>query len=398
MPPLSQPVAPSERIEIVDVIRGFALFGVLLVNMLSFSGPYLTFEPWTLSTTLWDRTVELLILTLGQGAFYSIFSFLFGLSYAMQANRAAARGEDLSRTARSRMIWLFVFGLLHGFLVWDGDILASYATAGFFLAAFANTGARKTLKWATWLILSMVGLPLIILISIIIVVPEFLNNWQQEPSTIETAAEIEMYGEGRFSDLALYRLQQWPFLLVAILVHIPWFLGLFLLGLWAVKSGKLANWRNERLFTVRVLKISLPAAITSKMFLAYTILVDVANYTFVFAFILDYWLSLSLGVTYLCFILIYFQKYSLDRSVFHHLQPVGRMALTNYLFQSIIAVIFFYGIGFGFYGQLGLGATCLIAILLFGMQIVFSRLWLNRYRFGPMEWLWRILTYKTKIG
>lgn len=392
-PPLSKPVAPSERIQIVDIVRGFALFGVLLVNMLSFSGPYFYFGPWTLPATHWDRTVELLILTLGQGAFYSIFSFLFGLSYALQVNRAEVRGEHVARTARSRMILLLIFGLIHYFLIWDGDILVFYAAAGFFLPAFADTEAKKTLKWAIRILLSYGVLYLMVAFAL-----GSLEDWSREATITAVAAEIEKFRTGSFAELALDRLEQWPLLLFAVFLQVPWFLGLFLVGLWAVKSGKLANWRNERLFMVGVLKISLPVAIASKGFLASTLIFDAGEPMTGMAIGLDAILSASLGVTYLCLIVLFFQRWPPDVLFLRHLEPVGRMALTNYLSQSLLAVIYFYGIGLGQYGQLGLGETCLLSLLLFGVQILFSRFWLDHFRFGPMEWLWRVLTYKARIG
>ncbi|MGI9504190.1 MAG: DUF418 domain-containing protein, partial [Geminicoccaceae bacterium] len=270
---LSLPIAPSERIDIVDIIRGFAIFGILLVNMLALSGPYWTFEPWALSAAFWDRAAELVILGLGQGAFYPILAILFGLGFGLQVNRASARGEKLTRAFRSRMRWLLVFGLIHGLLLWEGDILACYAIAGFCLPWFANASAGKTLKWGAGLLLTIFILfaALMLLASFD---PESSEGLYTKATPKAIAAEIDRYGRSGFVDLVLGRLEDLGLFLALLLINVPWSFGLFLIGLWVVKSGKLANWRNERPFIISVLRVALPLAIASKGLLTAAIALD----------------------------------------------------------------------------------------------------------------------------
>ena len=394
---LSFPIAPSERIDIVDIVRGFALFGILLVNMLTFSGPYWTFEPWALSAAFWDRAAELVVIGLGQGAFYPILALLFGLGFGLQVDRATARGEQVARTFRFRMMWLLVFGLIHGLLIWEGDILTSYAIAGFFLPSFADSSAEKTLKWGAGILLTT-GTILAALMSLASFDPEFSEDLYLEATTQAVTAEINRFGKVGFADLVHSRLEEAISFLAPLFFMAPWSFGVFLIGLWVVKSGKLANWRNERPFVIGVLRFSVPLAIASKGTLTAAVILESTPYLIAMTSILDYLLGAGLGVSYLCLILLFFQRRSMSGHLFRHLQPVGRMALTNYLVQSLVAVSVFYGFGLGLYGQLGFGLICLLSMVLFGVQIVLSRLWLDRFQFGPMEWLWRTLTYRTRIG
>ncbi|MGH1494059.1 MAG: DUF418 domain-containing protein [Acidimicrobiales bacterium] len=389
---LSGPLVPSQRIDALDIVRGFALFGVLMLNMLDFAGPVASADPWAVSVAWWDRAAELAIRVLGEAAFYTVFSFLFGLGFALQFERALGRGERFTWRFVSRLSVLAVFGLAHGFLIWNGDILFQYSMAGAFLLLFARVTSQAAPRWA--LGFAVFTLSVASLLFGVAMLSEF------EPETAANAAsEISFYSQSGFGTIASDHLDGWVEHVLVTAAGIPWFLALFLVGLWAVRSGKLANWRNERPFLLSVLRVSIPVAIVAKGGLALFIIFGLDAYAVSAGLVLSVFVGgPALGATYVCLLLLALRRVADGSHVLRHLAPVGRMALTNYLMQSIAAVLFFYGYGLGYYGRFGVATTLGFTVLFFAAQMVFSRLWLSRFEFGPMEWVWRMLTYRAPIG
>ncbi|MEM9132310.1 MAG: DUF418 domain-containing protein [Actinomycetota bacterium] len=387
---LAQPVAGSARIEAIDIVRGFALFGVLMLNMLDFAGPTVSFDPWTVSTGWLDKAVELGIRVFGEAAFYSTFSFLFGLGFALQFERALARGERFRRRFAVRVTVLLGFGLIHAYLIWSGDILVQYSITGFFLLLFAKVRPTVALRWAVGFALFTIAL-----MSALVVVGAF----EGDPGTpAAIAEEIDYIRSADFGTLAADRSGDIVGDLIFSLMGVPWFLSLFLVGLWAVRSGKLANWRNERTFLIAVLKVALPIAVVAKGLLAFFIVAGETDLAATWGIILSTFIGgPAFGAVYVCLVLLALQRAGDGRSVLRHLAPVGRMALTNYLMQSVVAVLFFYGWGLGNYGRFGVATAFLFTLGLFAFQMVVSRLWLARFPYGPMEWVWRTLTYRARL-
>lgn len=389
---LSAPIVPKDRIEALDIVRGFALFGVLMLNMVDFSGPAAAFEPWAVSTAWWDRAVELGIRVFGEAAFYTTFSFLFGLGFALQFQRAIDRGERFGIRFATRLAVLGVFGLLHGLLIWDGDILLQYSIAGFFLLAFSKVSPTAALRWAKgFAAFSIVMMTALLGLAMI---GDF------EPATqADIDQEIAYYGSGGFTTIASDRLGDGVETAAFLFLGVPWFLSLFLVGLWAVRSGKLANWRDERSFYVSALKVAVPIAVVAKGALALAIVAGADEFASTIGVVLSILIGgPALGATYVCLLLLALRRVPDGRHLLRHLAPVGRMALTNYLLQSVVAVLVFYGYGLGLYGEFGLVTTFGFTIAFFAAQIVLSRLWLQRFSFGPMEWLWRTLTYRGPLA
>ena len=385
---LSAPIVPQKRIEALDIVRGFALFGVLMLNMLDFSGPTAVFEPWAVSTAWWDRAVELGIRVFGEAAFYTTFSFLFGLGFALQFQRALDRGERFGIRFATRLGVLAVFGLIHGFLIWDGDILLQYSVAGFFLLLFSKVSPTAAIRWATgFATFTVVAMTALLGLAMI---GDFESSTQAEIDD-----EIAYFSTSGFSTIASDRLGDWIESVAFLVLGIPWFLSLFLVGLWAVRSGKLANWRNEQDFYRSVLRIAVPIAVVAKGGLALAIVTGADEFASTIGIVLSILIGgPAFGATYVCLLLLALRRVPDGSHLLRHLAPVGRMALTNYLLQSVVAVLVFYGYGLGLYGEFGVAATFGFTIVFFAAQIVFSRLWLQRFSFGPMEWLWRTLTYR----
>lgn len=321
------PTRPTQRVEAVDIVRGFALFSVLAMNMPAFAGPTYSASPWEISTTWWDRGVEMLLLVAGESAFQSTFSFLFGLGFALQIDRALARGQSRWVFARRTMV-LLGFGLVHALLIWDGDILTSYAVAGLILLSFTRASSRTLKRWAIGLAATMV-----VLVSALMATAYLADGAELVSSASDplVAEQVDAFQSASFLDLAAGRLAGWVDSLAFLAVGTPWLLAQFLAGAWFVRSGRLAALVEQGPWLRRVLRISVPVAVVAKG---------------------TYGLAIS-------------------RS-----SPPSSS-----------------GWGLGFYGRWGPVWGLLFTMVLFGLQILWSRWWLDRFRFGPLEWVWRTMTY-----
>jgi len=351
-PPIA-PIAQAERIQVLDILRGFALFGVLVVNMSYYRGTYATPTPF-------DTTLENLISTLIQGKFYIIFSFLFGVGFAVQLKRAHARGVNLLSFYPRRLLVLLAFGLLHYFFLWDGDILRLYAMMGFILLLLHTAPPKLLLSSAALVLLASPLLPRI--------ADRLLSDGGA--STTEALLATGSYWEitaartgGFFIETFLILIYQGTIVL-----------ALFLLGLYAGQRGIFEHLtENRRLFQWGMIgglvagMIGIPTGI----------------------FILS---APGLACMFVCAICLLAQhpKAAMWLSP---LAWLGRMALTNYIMQSLICTTIFYGYGLGLYGKVSTSASFLLIFALYLGQILISRLWLQRFRYGPLEWLWRSLTY-----
>lgn len=382
----------AERIEILDGLRGFALFGILLANILVWSG-------WVLMTgeqrlalagpeaVAWQYAFHHLLI---DGKFYTLFSLLFGAGFALQIARLAARGADGLRIYRRRVLILLGIGLIHSWLIWDGDILTLYALLGLVLPVFRNWRDRALLVLAAILIFAVPALG-IGLFSLLGWEPAAalyaLSNRMAEAMGANTAPDQAVAWVSRRDFMGWFswtftgtpfswamRLETW---------RIPKVLGIMLIGMVVgrrlVAGALLDDRRLLRWMLVTGLAVGLPPTIV------YAAVPGLGQAD---------WPSLlgtaPLALTYAAgFVLIWRSGYP----VLRHLAPVGRMALTNYLTHSVVGTALFYGIGFGLVGRLQPLGVYAVALAIFGAQIVFSRWWLDRHEQGPMEALWRSLTY-----
>lgn len=384
------PTLPTQRVEAVDIVRGFALFGVLALNMLAFAGPTYSTTPWQYSSTWWDRSAELMLLVGGEAAFQSTFSFLFGLGFAMQLDRAFERGQSRGVFAR-RMVILLAFGLIHLGVIWEGDILTSYAVTGLVLLLFARSSARKVMWWSIGLGMFMVMGLMSLMVLVYAFSPEDIVVTATDPSIAE---ETALFQTQSFADAIAQRLANWPETVAFLILGTPWLLSQFLAGTWFIRSGRLANLAAQGPFLRKVLAVSIPVAVVAKGLYGAAIVFGPASLAAAASLPLSSMIGgPALGITYSTLILLALQRRGVAARWLSHLAPVGRMALTNYLSQSVIAVTFFYGWGLGFYGRWGAAFGFGFTLVIFAAQIGWSRWWLQRFRFGPLEWLWRTLTY-----
>lgn len=388
---------PGERSQLLDALRGYALLGILMANMMGFIGFFFVedAERSRLLLSQFDDLTEFLLEWLVVGKFYSIFSLLFGIGFAIQLGRLQQRGEGVPRYLR-RLGVLFLIGLAHLYLLWLGDIVALYAVMGAMLLLFRNLGDKPLLRWAVALWLVPIAWSAMIHFG-----------------GVDLAGPIFAHAEARFMKLG-FDLRQGPlaffqtgsladhirahraevFFRLGDLVYQMRFtkvLGMFLIGLWVGRRALYANLDQHRPLLKRVatigLALGLPLA-AAKAYLAMT--GDGPTYEFA-AEVLYVLSTPTLALGYAAGFALLWAKG--QRGLLAWSVPAGRMALTNYLLQTVLMSIFFYGWGFGQIGRYGLAFVLPFSLILFALQLGYSRWWLTHFRFGPVEWLWRTLTY-----
>ena len=388
----------------LDILRGFALLGILLVNFEWFIRPLqaimLGTEPGLAPL---DAGADALVTILGEGKFYPIFSILFGAGFALMAERAMARAAPFWRVYFRRLLVLLGFGLVHSLLIWSGDILLIYAIAALVMILFfRNTPERRLWKWA----LAFIFLPLVLMwagtAALTVakgepeVYAELVAGFEADEGRLrEDLARAEaVHASGSFVDNIGQRIDDTLFKLTYFLFWATPIIGYFLIGRWLIVSGRLTQPREHQLYfrrwRARGLSVGLVCAVA-----AYVLMRDVN------AMLPN--LPASLGTTLatlagLLMALGYLSAVTLSAERLRFLAPVGQMALTNYLAQSLVWTWVIYGHGLGLWGELPRWSSIPLAFAFFGLQIVFSQWWMARYRFGPAEWLWRTLTYGQRQG
>lgn len=351
-----------------------------------------------------DQITQSLIHFFVQGKFYSIFSFLFGFGVALQIARAGERGDIKASFFKRRLFWLLVIGLLHAYLLWAGDILSIYAVTGFFLILFRKRPDRSLLKWAFALLaIPILSYTLVFILSISFAVPEAATSPDVERQTAEWNGLVGVISQGKFRQILEFNVREFiPFRYFGLLyeMRLPKILAMFLLGFYAYRHGYFHDISSHQAFIRRVMLWGLILGIIGNATLATlvwmgafsppSILGIVATVAYAFG-------VPSLALFYVAIIVMLWQKPTWRR-VLTHLVPVGRMTLTNYLLQTLICVLIFYGYGFGLFGKVGVTASAVMALPVFVFQMLISALWLKHFSYGPMEWIWRQLTYRQRLA
>ncbi len=371
------PVQQRDRIQILDIIRGFAIFGILTVNLGWFASPaYLQgYEPPD-SIPWYDELAQNLLFFFANGKFYSIFAFLFGLGFALQLARADTKGKDIRSFYRRRLLVLFGFGVLHSMLFWTGDILRLYAVQGFVLLAFRKRSNRTLLIWAG------------ALFALSFVIQGFLAAPGGKETAIAGLDKVGMaraaYTSSSYLDVLGYQTLESPLsFLILLEIQGPSVMALFLLGLLIGRLHFFEQLPEQRDLLWRLLWLGLAVGL-------------VGNTLAVFAEA-DWLASLGFTIGDPALAAFYVSGLSLlslrarGARLLAPLGQVGRMALSNYILQSVICTILFGGFGFGLYEEVGAAGLLGLAFVIYLVQIPFSVWWLRRFQFGPLESLWRSL-------
>lgn len=399
-----EPVQPDQRVELIDILRGFALTGVLLVNMMNYGGH------WARWTGFLDTAFHVVERFFFEQRFWHLFSILFGLGFAIQLLRADAKGVKHTPVYLRRLAVLFGFGALSRIL-WGVDILTEYALLGVLLLPIRRWSPNAVLVLALLFQLApaIQGATQTYVHEIRMTDPtyaaEFEEIRQQEAEEAQrrTREISDVVTNGSFGDVVALRARSYlsddpPTLTLRPHSESDWgFFSMFLVGLYAGKRRILQEYAKHRRFVRRVGWIGLIVgvvgmslivwkglfvdqpfqwSITRQMLFDTTTILGFTGMTFFYAYALSEW-SLTKRLRFL------------QRGF----AAVGRTALSNYLLQAMVMNIIFLGWGFGLNGQLGPARTMLLSVPVYLVLMLSSMWWIRRFRFGPFEWLWRTLTY-----
>ncbi|UOQ92800.1 DUF418 domain-containing protein [Halobacillus shinanisalinarum] len=379
------PLKESDRLNWIDAARGLAILGIFMVNVPAFNAPFFLYggeEHFWPSLT--SDAVQTMIDIFFQASFYTLFSLMFGFGLQMMKDRLDQKGMNYRPVLLRRLAILIGFGLIHSFLIWHGDILLSYGVFGLVLFAFFNRSKRTLLLWA-YSLLAILVIPLTL--SLYAIRDRLGGFYNLEAIN----AAKRNYGEGSLLDIWQQNAADWtyannmgsiPFLAFSL---IP----MFLFGMYVARE----RWLYEP--DQHLASIKKWWGITGIVFLLFKagpyfygnpewfqLMQDNVGGT---ASAIFYVLSLTL-----------MSRTSVGRRIINPLRWVGRMSLTNYIFQSLVCFLLFYSVGFGLYGQISPFLSVVIVLVVFTSQVFLSKAWLKKFRFGPLEWLWRTLTYRQK--
>jgi uncharacterized protein len=412
--PAPAPVSPSERLASVDVLRGVALLGILSINIWIFGLPELVLyvpSAWGGFSGL-DRFAWLTTYLLCEQKMMSIFSLLFGAGLVLMDGRARARGTSLAGVYYRRVFWLLVIGLLHAYLLWDGDILVSYALCGFLLYPFRRLRPAWLISLGIVVFLLAIpftaGLGLLAQWSRDVTGPDGRGGtpWQREiraaiddslpeqPDQKKLQEEIDVH-RGGYGPLFVWRARNNAELQTAgfVVWAGPRAGGLMLIGMGLMQLGVFAAARSYRFYLCLValgygLGFPLVAWGVHRLLAHDFDMVQEMTIDGQFNYAGSLFVALGhVGVVMLIC------KAGLLPWLRGRLAAVGRMALTNYLAQTLICTALFDGWGLGLYGRLGRVQLLGVVACVWLVELAWSAPWLRHFRYGPAEWLWRSLTY-----
>ena len=401
--PVSTVQQPQVRIEQLDILRGFALLGILLMNIQSFAMPSAAY----LNPTAWGSLegghfwVWSITHVLADAKFMGLFSILFGAGVCLFADRAQQKTGKSAMLHYRRNFWLLLFGLIHAHFIWYGDILYSYALCAFWVYWFRNKSPRFLL------IASMVFVSIASIYSLFVHfslnagyipadgVAGISSYWS--PSQERLSSQIQAY-TGSIAEQFQQRTREAFFLETQ--VFFSTFLwragGMMLLGMSLYKSGILTGQKSQAYY----LKLMIPCLLLGVWLSVYGVQFNVAHdfamkESMFLGSQFNYWGSILTTVGY-----IGLMNLLINRGVWQGLQQrlasVGQMAFSNYIFHSLVCTFIFYGFGLGLFSEVDRVSQLLIVIFIWLIQLWYSPVWLKKYRFGPLEWVWRSLTYWQK--
>jgi uncharacterized protein len=391
------PVTESERIVSLDVLRGFAVLGILVMNMGAFSMPAAAyFDPTAygdlsgLNGWVWRLTHVFADLK-----FMAIFSMLFGAGIILMAERSESRGQSGAGLHYRRMVWLIVFGLLHAHLLWYGDILYWYGMCGLVVYLFRNVRPGWLIGWGA---LSM-AVASILLFSGGVTMPSWPVGMVEQivaelkPPPEVTAAEVATYQGGWLQQMDARVPKALEMQTSTLLAWAAWRVsGLMLLGMALFKLGLFSAKRSPKVYSTLIAV----ALLVGVPLIAYGIKRNFAmdwdaTYFFWFGLQFNYWASILVSLGWVSVVMLACQVNL--TTLTRPLAAVGRMAFTNYIMQTVICTTIFYGHGLGLFGQVERAPQLGIVVAVWAMQLIVSPIWLRHFTFGPLEWLWRSLIY-----
>jgi uncharacterized protein len=378
------PVAPSQRIEAIDVLRGLALFGVIAINVV-FEFRVDIFEqflPASGTLPAIDRALKDALIAAVELKAFALFSFLFGVGLAIQFDRLANHPRRLALLVR-RLVVLLLIGAVHLVLIWNGDILVEYAVAGLIVLPLLFGPGWLALVAATASVEFFIAIPLL---------PPVVEFPSQPWIRDHIAQAAVAYGDGGFLDVLAFRIREIPAIFPLHVLIFPRTIALFLFGALVWRTGILRRASEHRrlLFSIAVGGILCGGALTlaAEGYAAF-------GWSWRAREAIERLGGVILASGYGAAV-IGLVSIPLGKSLLRWAAPVGRMAFSNYLGQSLILGWIFYGYGLGLFGRSSVTTALAIAVAVYAAGVAISAWWLRRYRYGPVEWLWRSLMYGSR--
>lgn len=415
------PVTETERLVAIDALRGAAVLGILVMNIYGFAMPFVAYQnPLAYGGTEWYNLGTWFFTHIFfDQKFMTIFSILFGAGLVMMMTRAEARGSKYGSIWYRRNFWLLLIGAAHGYLIWMGDILYHYAFMGMLIYPMRNRSPRALVitggvLLAFGMLMSFAGgsqmLKLQASSAEIVQIQQAgekltdeqaatLEQWEamamfMKPPGEQVAEDMAAY-TGDYKGIVEHRLPTVQMMQTQALIgFIFWRVGgLMLIGMALMKLGILSGERSTAFYRKMMLLgygFGLPVVLYS----AWSLQAHQWDMTYIFRIggQANYVASLLIAFGHISLLMLIVKSGALKRFM-DRLAAVGRMAFTNYLMHSIILTTVFYGYGFGLYGQVPRAWQMAFVAAVLSFQLWLSPLWLQHFRFGPAEWLWRSLTY-----
>jgi uncharacterized protein len=392
---LAEPMALKSRLMNIDIIRGIALLGILLMNIQAFS---MNFSAYSNPTSFGDLTginftVYYFSHLFADQKFMTIFSILFGVGIVLMAENIEKKGGNPTKVHYKRMFILALFGILHAYLLWFGDILFPYALAGM----IAYTARKKSVRFLLITAFLSIGFCSLLMYIISFAIPymeaadlqNLLAMWAPTQEMIDKdilVNQASWLGQMEHRNFMASKMQ------TNVLFYLFRIVGLMMIGMAFFKLDFFGN-----RFSSKSLAIS--AVITLALGLLLIITGNQANFdsgwqidSMMAGIQPNYWGSILMAYSYMSLLVVFCRSSALMK-LKSLLANVGKMALTNYLSHTLICGFIFYGWGLGFYGSFERSEMFLVVIGVWLFQLFFSSFWMARFQFGPFEWLWRSMTY-----
>jgi uncharacterized protein len=400
-PPLVKPTPAAQRFGSIDTLRGFALLGILLPNIIAFAWPMGAMTDYTvMGDTPANAFGHTITSTVFLGKFMFLFAMLFGsgvIMYARKFDTADETGQYHSKLRRgaalwySRCAWLLLFGMMHAYLLWYGDILTFYAVAGL-TALWWIRRLDPKVQFFGGLILYYLGIILMIAFSALGYWAVYAGKIEITELSADPAIEIAAY-TGTYFDAfkaRIFTVLLMEFLFIPLMLPALW--GIMAMGMGLTRMGILTGEKPTRFYikaAIILLGIGIPLTGFGYVFTESTF--DLVPGFMWQSIAQPVGVPLALGYAAL---VIALSKWSPARIICIPLAAVGRMALTNYFLQTILCTTFFYGYGLGNFATIPYPQLLLVILSVWTINFTFSILWLHFFTMGPFEWLWRVLTYR----
>ncbi len=392
------PTTSTERIISLDILRGFAILGILIMNIQSMSmisAAYLNPAAYGDMTGI-NKIAWIVSHLLADSKFLSIFSILFGAGVILFTDRLNEKGVNSIGVHYRRTFWLLIIGLLHAYMLWYGDILVTYALSALWIVLLRKK-KPKTLFIAGAVIFSVASVLFLLTGFSIPYMPEasklgMMKGWL--PSAEAISREMNLYTGSYLSQMEIRIPKTIKMQTFLYFYYFGWRTsGLMLIGMALYKSGILSAQKSKLYY----IKMTLTGLVLGYLIVGFGLFKNFAHnfsmeYSFFFGSQFNNWGSLLVSLGYIGLVILLIKSYKKGWLAIS-LQAVGQMALSNYLIQTIICTFIFYGHGFGLFGKVDRWQQILIVFSIWILQLIISPLWIKYFKFGPFEWLWRSLTY-----